>query len=349
MGRVYNSMRRGREIPTSHLQGRRLCLPFVCSCLFPDNAICQDLLRSGEGPCAIEQVSVPGGLRFSIPGDATQGGSPGKYVVLLDRGASWHCVGLSVDDSGVCTWYDSENTCEYICDVGELPAMEYWDMAVVTLATESSLHMYPGMRKPLGGKVRPCDARAKAECEWAKCGFDLDAPAPSSPQSNESMALGESCILDSEYLSVPPRSGRVHFPTVDIRRYSECRSQGGHRLEIARSPKAANAVFGDGMVQGDVVGPYVYSDPDGDDLEAEPPSIELKKLILLEADSAISVAGNRTDSALVGKRWVKIQGSDKAGSSQENAPMEEVVSRIAHVGAVNLLLLKAILEGQSRR
>ena len=100
----------------------------------------------------MEQVSVPGGLRFSINGDATQGGTPGEYIVLLDRGASWHCVGLIVNHNGLCTWYDSENTCEYVCDVGELPDMEYWDMAVVTLASETSIHMHPSIRQPLGGE-----------------------------------------------------------------------------------------------------------------------------------------------------------------------------------------------------
>ena len=84
----------------------------------------------------MEQASVPGGLRLSIPGDAARGGNPVEYIVLLDRGASWRCVGFSVNHNGVCTRYDSENTCECVCDVGELPGMEYWDMAVVTLAQE---------------------------------------------------------------------------------------------------------------------------------------------------------------------------------------------------------------------
>ena len=76
----------------------------------------------------------------------------------------------------------------------------------------------------------------------------------------------------------------------------------------------------------------MYSDPDGDGLVAEFPPIDLKKLTQLDADSAIEMPGNQTDSAPVETRWVKTQGAEKAGSSQKNAPMEEVASANAHEG-----------------
>ena len=133
--------------PTSDLSGRRLCLPFACFCLYPDNAVCRDLLGKGDGPRTIAELSVAGGLRFSTPGGATQGNTPGKYLVLLDRESSRHCVGLSVDSSGMCTWFDSEKPCEFICDVRELPDMEYWYIALVALAEEGSIHMHPRFLK----------------------------------------------------------------------------------------------------------------------------------------------------------------------------------------------------------
>ena len=60
--RLYAGMRRGRGLPTAGLEGCRL--PFVRRPLFPGNKIRQGLLRSGDGPCAIASVSIPGALRF---------------------------------------------------------------------------------------------------------------------------------------------------------------------------------------------------------------------------------------------------------------------------------------------
>ena len=152
--RVYAAMRRGRNIPTSELAGRRLCLPFAACSLFPDNEVCQSLLASANGPYSINSLSIPGGLCFSIPGGESQCSSPGKYVVVLKRDHFWHCVGVSVEDSGLCTWYDSERPCEYICDVGELPDMEDWDVSSVTVSDERSLHMLPSSDRLLGGGRR---------------------------------------------------------------------------------------------------------------------------------------------------------------------------------------------------
>ena len=64
--------------------------------------------------------------------------------------------------------------------------------------------------------------------------------------------------------------------------------------------------------------------------------LELKKLLLLEAASAIEWAGSRTDSAPVDTRWVKIQGAEKAGNSKKNAPMEAVGPADAHLARINL-------------
>ena len=99
-------------------------------------------------------MSIPGGLSPPITGGAAQGGRPGKYIVLLKRGDYWKCVGLNVDDIGACTWCDGEKLCEYICDVGELPDMEYWGAAGVTLADRIPLHMHLSSGKPIGGA--PC-------------------------------------------------------------------------------------------------------------------------------------------------------------------------------------------------
>ena len=149
---VYASMRRGRDLQTAEIAGRRLCLPFASLCLYPENEICRGLLTIESGTCSIDMMSIPGGLSFSIPGGDTQCGCPGKYIVLLNRGDYWHCVGLNVDDSGECTWYDSEKPCEYVCDVGNLPDMEYWDIAHVALADRGSLHMHPASGILIGGK-----------------------------------------------------------------------------------------------------------------------------------------------------------------------------------------------------
>ena len=127
--------------------------PFRSSFLYRENEICRYLLTIGSGPFSIEMMGIPGGLSFSIPGGAAQCGFPGNYIVLLNRGDYWHCVGLNVDDSGACTWYDSEKPCEYFCDVGDLPDMEYWGVECVTLADRSPLHMHPSSGKPIGGEA----------------------------------------------------------------------------------------------------------------------------------------------------------------------------------------------------
>ena len=82
----------------------------------------------------------------------------------------WNCVGVRIEDSGACTWYDGEQPCEYICDVGELPYMEYWAVSSVTVSDESSSHMRPSSGQSLGeapdgdpGYQRPGTHRGKAE------------------------------------------------------------------------------------------------------------------------------------------------------------------------------------------
>ena len=101
-------MRRGRDLQTADTAGRRRCLPFAASCLYPENAISRDLLMIESAPRPIEMVSIPVGISCSIPGGAAQCGFPGNYIVLLKRGDYWRCVGLNVEDSGACTWYDIE-------------------------------------------------------------------------------------------------------------------------------------------------------------------------------------------------------------------------------------------------
>ena len=145
-------MARGRDISSAALVGRRLCLPFAASCLFPDNAVCRNLLSSDCGPYAIESLSVPGGLHFAIPSEDKQGRCPGKYVVLLERRPGWRCVGLNVYDKGACTWRDSDQPCEYICGAEDLPGIGNWDMTCVTLADALSIRLHPRRSQLQGGK-----------------------------------------------------------------------------------------------------------------------------------------------------------------------------------------------------
>ena len=145
-------MARAHNLPTDAIVCRRLCLPFAGSCLFPDNAICRNFLSSDSGPSAVESPSFPGGLQFSIPAEDHHGRSPWKYVVLRKGRHRWHCVGLSIDDNGTFTWYDSGKTCEYICGVGAVPPMEYWDTTCVTLGDDLSIHLHPRRGQPQGGK-----------------------------------------------------------------------------------------------------------------------------------------------------------------------------------------------------
>ena len=47
---VYGSLRRGRDLQTAEIAGRRLCLLFAASCLYPENEISRDLLMIESGP-----------------------------------------------------------------------------------------------------------------------------------------------------------------------------------------------------------------------------------------------------------------------------------------------------------
>ena len=154
---MYGAMEQVSPNNTEDTAGRGLCLPYAVSALFPGVAAFREILRTGSGPYTMESIGGEVAMRFSIYGEEVV--SAGEYLLLLESGGRTHCVGLSVENNNVCTWYGAERDFVMRFPLDLLPRPESIDLALVT-SSESGLyiaHTRPSAKTPLGGRRPKAD------------------------------------------------------------------------------------------------------------------------------------------------------------------------------------------------
>ena len=149
---MYGEMEQVSPCETTITAGRRLCLPYALSALFPSDDACRGIARTGLGPYTMESIGRLAPVRFSFYGEDVV--REGEYLPLLQSGDRTHCVGLSVGSSNFCTRYDSEWDFVMRCLLDMLQHPESLDLALVTPTEGGALtvHSHPSANTPLGGR-----------------------------------------------------------------------------------------------------------------------------------------------------------------------------------------------------
>ena len=179
--------------------GRRLCLPYAVSHLFPYLEEARQLLRYGTGPYTMHQFGNDVPIRFSFYGEEEV--REGKYILLVETGGGEHCVGLSESGEGVCTWYDSEWDFVMSCPVAILPHPESLDLVLLACTEKGVLtsHSHPRSRTHIGGRRRISNMR--------------DAVSqPSSDTPREAGSIDSSMSGEEEEDGHPATEGERRYP-----------------------------------------------------------------------------------------------------------------------------------------